>query len=86
MPLMAKMQSPSRGSRIKHYLNAQIDTRRADIILIICFFISGLTDAGAYNAWRVFLSMQVSHVVTPYFLLVEMKDHLSMEGKVAKFV
>lgn len=63
LPLLAKSKDSSRSSRFKRHFNAQIDTRRADVILIICFFISGLTDAGAYNAWNVFLSMQVSYAV-----------------------
>lgn len=60
-PLMAKSKTSTWNFRMKRHFNAQIDTRRADVILIICFFISGLTDAGAYNAWNVFLSMQVSY-------------------------
>ncbi|QDS71856.1 hypothetical protein FKW77_009993 [Venturia effusa] len=63
LPLMAKKKSATRNSTLKRYLNAQIDTRRADVVLIICFFISGLTDAGAYNAWRIFLSMQTGNTI-----------------------
>lgn len=68
---MKKTKPSTQTSRFKRHFNAQIDTRRADVILIICFFISGLTDAGAYNAWKVFLSMQVSYAtfLPQYFWL-----------------
>jgi hypothetical protein len=45
----------------KQYLEAEITTRWADLTLIVCFFISGIIDAGAYNAYECFCSMQVCH-------------------------
>lgn len=43
----------------KNHLNAEITTRWADLVLIVCFFICGLIDAGAYNAYECFTAMQV---------------------------
>ena len=56
-----KYQEVSRIARTKQYLTADIDTQWADLILIVGFFISGLIDAGAYNAYQNFASMQVKH-------------------------
>ncbi|TID22091.1 hypothetical protein E6O75_ATG10885 [Venturia nashicola] len=63
LPLMAKSIPSTWSSKFKRHFNAQIDTKRADIILIICFFVSGLTDSGAYNAWNIFLSMQTGNTI-----------------------
>jgi hypothetical protein len=46
--------------RTKAYLTADVSTRWADLVLMVCFFISGLVDSGAYNAYSCFVSMQVS--------------------------
>lgn len=60
--------APKAGARVsnedevhwlKDYLTADIDTRWADLILIVCFLIAGLIDSGAYNAYECFTSMQV---------------------------
>ena len=55
-----KEQKVSATTKMKLYLTADIDKRWGDLILIVCFFISGLIDAGAYNAYGCFTSMQVS--------------------------
>ena len=44
------------------YLTADISTRWADLVLMVNFFISGLVDSGAYNAYSCFVSMQVSYL------------------------
>jgi len=49
-----------RLQRTKSYLTADISTRWADLVLMVCFFVSGLVDSGAYNAYSCFVSMQVS--------------------------
>ena len=54
-----KSQDRPTVERIKQYLAAEITTRWADLTLIACFFISGVIDAGAYNAYECFCSMQV---------------------------
>lgn len=52
----------TRAEKLKCYLTADVNTRWADLILIICFAISGLIDSGAYNAYECFVSMMVSSV------------------------
>jgi hypothetical protein len=49
----------SRMQNVKAYLSADISTGWADLVLLACFFISGMVDAGAYNAYECFVSMQV---------------------------
>ena len=51
----------------KSYLNADLDTRWTDLILIACFGTSGLIDSGAYNAYNCFTSMMVRIFVTISF-------------------
>ena len=46
------MLSPTPKSR------ANIDVRHADLVFILCYFVSGLLDSSAYNAWTCFVSMQ----------------------------
>lgn len=57
------VKNPNRGrptsSTAVQYVNTNIDTHRADLPLIVSFFISGMIDAGAYNAYECFTSMQV---------------------------
>jgi hypothetical protein len=64
----SKKRAKSFLLRTKDYLNADITTRWADLVLLVCFFVSGMVDAGAYNAYSCFVSMQVclSLFVIPY--------------------
>lgn len=57
--LPSKTTDVSMSAKLKEHVNADIDTRWADLVLIVCFFISGSIDAGAYNAYECFSSMQV---------------------------
>ncbi|KAK3697798.1 hypothetical protein LTR37_017263 [Vermiconidia calcicola] len=59
----SKGQDVPNSAKLKRYLNADIGTRWADMILVVCFFISGLIDAGAYNAYGCFSSMQTGNTV-----------------------
>ncbi len=52
-------KNSSHLSSFARRLNEPIDTRWADLVLLVCFFVSGLVDAGAYNAYENFASMQV---------------------------
>lgn len=49
---------PEKKMGIRRYLNAQIDTKWADLILLACFFCSGLIDSMAFNMYGCFVSMQ----------------------------
>ncbi|KAK5119687.1 hypothetical protein LTR85_007263 [Meristemomyces frigidus] len=50
----------SRAQQVKRYLTADITTRWADLVLIVCFALSGLIDSGAYNAYECFTSMMAN--------------------------
>lgn len=47
-----------RRSGFKAYMVAQIDTKWADGLLLLCFFCSGLVDSMAFNMYGCFVSMQ----------------------------
>ncbi|KAK6396407.1 hypothetical protein LTR65_009491 [Meristemomyces frigidus] len=49
----------TRVQKVQGYLTADITTRWADLVLIVCFALSGLIDSGAYNAYECFVSMMV---------------------------
>jgi hypothetical protein len=46
--------------KVKSHLSADVSTRWADLVLMVCFMVSGLVDSCAYNAYSCFVSMQVS--------------------------
>ena len=56
-PLMADGQH-QKSPRCRRYLTATIDTHHADLPLLACCFVTGIIDAGAYNAWGTFMGMQ----------------------------
>lgn len=47
-----------RDKGLVRYLASDINTKRADIVLIICSFVSGLVDGMSFTAWGSFASMQ----------------------------
>jgi hypothetical protein len=53
---------PSERSTLKtqiyRRLNAQVDTKWGDLILLGCFYCSGLVDSMAFNMYGCFVSMQ----------------------------
>lgn len=56
-PLLGGKESSSRA-RARAYLAEKIRVNNAYIPLLICCFLTGLIDAGSYNAWSVFMGMQ----------------------------
>ncbi|KAK5174057.1 uncharacterized protein LTR77_001137 [Saxophila tyrrhenica] len=53
----------STSEKVKDYLMADVAVRWADLVLVVCFFVSGVIDAGAYNAYENFASMQTGNTV-----------------------
>lgn len=51
------------GNRLKQHLNANVDPKWADTILITCFYVSGLVDSVAFNVWACFASMQTGNTI-----------------------
>jgi hypothetical protein len=58
-------EKPNFPSQISQYFLAELDPRRADVILIVCGFVSGLVDGLSFNAWGSFSSMQTGMLSTP---------------------
>ncbi|PYH93452.1 DUF1275 domain protein [Aspergillus ellipticus CBS 707.79] len=50
-------------SRFIRYFRAEIDITYADLVLIVCGFVSGLVDGLSFNAWGSFSSMQTGNTV-----------------------
>jgi Protein of unknown function (DUF1275) len=58
--------NPSKNMRprcITQYLLSDIDTKRTDVILIVCAFVGGLVDGTSFNAWGSFSSMQTGSFI-----------------------
>ncbi|KAL8798683.1 MAG: hypothetical protein Q9182_006469 [Xanthomendoza sp. 2 TL-2023] len=56
---------PRGSKRLRRYLTAPIDTHHADLPLLACCFVTGIIDAGAYNAWGTFMGMQTGTANLP---------------------
>lgn len=52
------LEKPASKPQIQRRLDAQIDTKWGDLILLGCFFCSGLIDSMAFNMYSCFVSMQ----------------------------
>ncbi|KAL8950572.1 MAG: hypothetical protein Q9222_003406 [Ikaeria aurantiellina] len=52
-----------RPRQLHSYLVAPIDTHHADLPLLACCFVTGIIDAGAYNAWGTFMGMQTGNTI-----------------------
>jgi uncharacterized membrane protein YoaK (UPF0700 family) len=50
---------------IRSRLEAQIDTKWADVVLLACFYCSGLIDSMAFNMYGCFVSMQTGELRKP---------------------
>lgn len=57
VPLLGFKQRDWRG-RARQFFSQDIRVQNAYLPLLVCCFITGLIDAGSYNAWKVFISMQ----------------------------
>ncbi|KAL8926576.1 MAG: hypothetical protein Q9208_002903 [Pyrenodesmia sp. 3 TL-2023] len=64
-PLVTE-QSNKRGKQLRTYLLAPVTLRHADLPLLACCFVTGIIDAGAYNAWGTFMGMQTAAVTRPF--------------------
>ena len=57
------LEKPHAKSQVRQRLDAQIDAKWADLILLGCFFCSGLVDSMAFNMYACFVSMQTGQLV-----------------------
>ncbi|EQL31610.1 hypothetical protein BDFG_06064 [Blastomyces dermatitidis ATCC 26199] len=61
-PQPLHVDTDSRPS-ILRYLAQDINTEHANLIFLVCYFLSGLSDSSAYKAWGCFVSMQTGNTV-----------------------
>ena len=57
-------EKPQARSQVRQRLDADIDAKWADLILLGCFFCSGLVDSMAFNMYACFVSMQTGQWTT----------------------
>lgn len=62
-------------SGLRRRLTAQIDTKWADLVLLSCFYCSGLIDSMAFNMYGCFVSMQTG---TSHDLHLHQHPHTSI--------
>ncbi|KAI4099951.1 MAG: hypothetical protein L6R37_005747 [Teloschistes peruensis] len=61
-PLLGnKQHKPKR--QLRSFLTENVDVHYAPLPLLVCCFLTGLIDAGSYNAWSVFMGMQTGNTV-----------------------
>ena len=61
-PLLGhKPASPSKLARCRRLLNADVSRSRADLILLLCYVVTGLLDSASTQAWGAFVSMQTGN-------------------------
>ena len=75
MPLLRKTDSRPVTVRIRHWMNVDVKREHADIILVLCYLVTGLLDSASISIWGSFVSMQTGksiHLLSAYirFLLV----------------
>lgn len=57
--------SQSLASRWKRHLMADVSRNWADLILILCYLITGLLDSASISVWGSFVSMQTGNPPPP---------------------
>ncbi|KAK3330720.1 hypothetical protein B0H66DRAFT_72973 [Apodospora peruviana] len=65
-PLLGLRKPASSSSfvaRWKKHLVADVDRKWADVVLVLCYFITGLLDSSSISVWGSFVSMQTGNTV-----------------------
>ena len=62
-PLLA-LKDDRATNRARRYFLQKVQVQNAYVPLLLCCFITGLIDAGSYNAWTVFMGMQTGAFAT----------------------
>lgn len=47
-------------------LNQQIDHTRGDVVLLLCYIVTGLLDSASSQGWNAFVSMQTGITHKPH--------------------
>ncbi|KAL8627863.1 hypothetical protein Q9189_006428 [Teloschistes chrysophthalmus] len=61
-PLLGNKQ-PKPKRQLRSFLTENVAILYAPLPLLVCCFLTGLIDAGSYNAWSVFMGMQTGNTV-----------------------
>ena len=67
IPLLRKPASRSMLTRIKSSMTADVKRERADIILVLCYLVTGLLDSSSISIWGSFVSMQTGTLSSWYY-------------------
>lgn len=74
MPLLPNHSSPTKTpvtliSRCRRHLRADVSRDWADVVLVLCYFITGLLDSASISYWGSFVSMQTGTPINHLELL-----------------
>lgn len=61
--LLGGPKKASSSHRFKRYMTAKIDPKHGDLVLLVCFLVTGLLDSSAVNVWGAFVSMQTGNSI-----------------------
>ncbi|KAI9172192.1 hypothetical protein HJFPF1_01685 [Paramyrothecium foliicola] len=62
-PLLRKPEPPSSIAAIMKNLRAEVSRDWADLVLLLCYVVTGLLDSSSIQAWGAFVSMQTGNTV-----------------------
>ncbi|KAG6012990.1 hypothetical protein E4U43_007540 [Claviceps pusilla] len=63
-PLLGrKMDSRSRLARCRKQMTAEVSRSHADLVLLLCYVVTGLLDSASIQVWGSFVSMQTGNTV-----------------------
>jgi len=63
MPLLRKPSSESLLVRLRRFMTVNVKREKADIILVLCYLVTGLLDSASISIWGSFVSMQTGNTV-----------------------
>lgn len=58
VPLLRKPDSGSLLARIRQAMTIDVKREHADIVLVLCYLVTGLLDSASISIWGSFVSMQ----------------------------
>lgn len=58
----------SPASRWRRHLTADVNRDWADLVLVLCYLVTGLLDSASISVWASFVSMQTGEFALTYYL------------------
>jgi len=62
-PLLSKQTSQNSFRQFQSHMNENLDTDHGDLVLLLCYIITGLVDSSAVFIWGAFASMQTGNTI-----------------------